>query len=105
MRVASQALYFVYILRSLKDNNYYTGSTSNLVQRIKAHNSGKVASTQKRKPFELVYFEEHQNLIDVRQREKFLKTYQGGKSKYRLVENFSKELLSSYTTARGPAKK
>lgn len=49
--------YFVYVLKSLNDNNFYTGFTSNLFERIQEHNSGKVVSTRYRIPFKLVYYE------------------------------------------------
>src|SRR3990172_2613943 len=47
-------MYYVYALRSLKDNNYYFGQTDNYKRRIGEHNSGKVISTKHRIPFELV---------------------------------------------------
>jgi len=34
---------------------YYVGSTNRLEQRLKEHNSGKVSSTKKYVPFEIVY--------------------------------------------------
>jgi len=49
--------YFVYILRSLKDLNYYTGYTIDFERRLNQHNNGQVTSTKNRIPFELVYFE------------------------------------------------
>jgi len=42
---------FVYLLKSLKDNKKYIGSTNNLKRRIEEHNLGKVLSTRYRKPF------------------------------------------------------
>lgn len=36
-------LHYVYILKSLKDGNFYTGYTSNLEKRISEHNEGLVA--------------------------------------------------------------
>lgn len=51
---------FVYILRSLKDSKKYIGSTINLEQRLKQHNSGQVMSTKQRRPLKLIgyqYFE------------------------------------------------
>lgn len=41
----------VYILKSLKDNKQYIGSTSNLKKRLLAHNKGEVTSTKSRRPF------------------------------------------------------
>ncbi len=89
-------MYFVYILQSLKDDNLYTGCTSDLEERIKAHNSGKVKSTQKRKPFELVYFEEYLTSLEARRRESFLKSYEGGKLKRDLIAGFPKNRLEQF---------
>lgn len=86
--------FFVYILESLKDNKLYTGCTSDICKRLHAHNSGKVKSTQKRRPFKVGYFEEYSTLIEARRRERYLKTLKGGILKRQLVDNFSKELLN-----------
>ena len=94
-------MYFVYILKSIKDNNLYTGSTTDLLKRIKAHNGGKVKSTQRRKPFKVVYFEEHLTSLEARRRESFLKSYEGGKLKQDLVSNFPKDRLTQFSNA-GP---
>lgn len=95
-------MYFVYILKSLRDNNLYTGCTEDISKRLKAHNSGKVKSTQKRKPFALVYFEEYKTLKEARKRENYLKTLKGGRTKHSLIDSFSKELLSKFVNSRGP---
>ena len=92
-------MHFVYILKSLKDNNLYTGCTCNLKKRIKAHNSGKVQSTQKRKPFHVVFFEEYETSIEARRRENFLKTYEGGKLKRQLIASFPKDQLLQFKDA------
>lgn len=47
-------MYYVYILKSIKDNNLYIGRTNNFDRRLKEHNSGKVSSTKSRKPFVLL---------------------------------------------------
>ena len=68
-------VFFVYILRSENDGNFYTGITNNLKQRIKEHNSGKIStpSTKDRKGFKLVYYEIHKSGEGARLREKFWK--------------------------------
>jgi putative endonuclease len=38
--------YYVYILKSLKDGRYYIGSTSDVMARLKFHNSGLQRSTR-----------------------------------------------------------
>ena len=69
--------YYIYILQSEKDSQFYTGYTCNLRERIKIHNDGKVPSTKNRIPFKLVYFEACVNQQDAIHREKYLKTAWG----------------------------
>jgi putative endonuclease len=66
-------MYYVYILKSKKDNNFYIGSTNNLKCRFHEHNSGWVFSTKSRKPFELIYYEAYSAESDARKREMNLK--------------------------------
>ncbi|MCI7238826.1 MAG: GIY-YIG nuclease family protein [Anaerococcus sp.] len=50
--------HFVYMLRC-RDNSLYTGYTTNLEKRLKAHNSGKGAKyTRARRPVSLVFYRE-----------------------------------------------
>ena len=65
---------YVYVLRSLADGQFYVGLTRDLQARLQAHNKGLVASTKRRRPFELVYWEGCLNESDAAQREKYLKT-------------------------------
>ena len=69
--------WYVYVLRSLKDNQFYVGLTRDLPVRVQQHNNGLVASTKKRVPLKLVYWEGSLNRSDVVQREKYLKTAWG----------------------------
>jgi len=66
-------LFFVYILKSDKDQKLYTGSTSDLRKRLKEHNLGLVRSTKLRKPFKIVYYEAYASEKDARHREHNLK--------------------------------
>ena len=65
---------YVYVLRSQVDRQFYVGLTRDLPTRVRAHNDGRVDSTKKRRPFELVYWEGCRNESDAAQREKYLKT-------------------------------
>ena len=65
---------YVYVLRSLKDHQFYVGLTRRLPTRVQQHNDRLVTSTSKRAPFELVYWEGCLNESDAAQREKYLKT-------------------------------
>ena len=71
--LSSQIGGWVYILRSKKDNDLYTGSTNDLRKRVKEHNSGAVRSTKFRRPFELIYYEAYKSEKDARKREQNLK--------------------------------
>lgn len=66
-------VHYVYVLKSVKDKELYTGSTRNLRRRFVDHNNGKVFSTKHRRPLELVYYEAYKSEHDARKREKNLK--------------------------------
>jgi putative endonuclease len=68
---------YVYVLHSLKDNQFYVGLTRDLPVRVQQHNDGLVTSTKKRTPFELVYWEGCLNESDAAQCEKYLKSAWG----------------------------
>jgi putative endonuclease len=69
--------YYVYVLLSEKDNQWYTGYTSDLRQRLKMHQEGKVNSTKNRLPLQLIYFEACIHQQDATRREKYLKSGSG----------------------------
>ena len=66
-------MFFVYILKSKKDENLYIGYTNNLRKRLKEHNLGLVRSTKSRKPFYLVYYEAYSVKEEATKREHNLK--------------------------------
>lgn len=66
-------MFYLYILKSKKDNNLYIGSTNDLRRRLLEHNTGKSFATKSRRPFELRYYESFYNESDVRKRESSLK--------------------------------
>ena len=68
---------YVYVLRSLKDDQFYVGLTRDLPLRVQQHNNGLVTSTKKRVLFELVYSEGCLNENDAARREKYLKSAWG----------------------------
>ncbi len=59
-----------------------------MVERLKAHNDGKVASTKNRRPLKLVYFEACLNQQDATYREKYLKTTYGKRYIKNRIKNF-----------------
>ena len=83
-------MFYVYVLRSALDGNFYIGHTADLRKRLAEHNSGRVQSSRKRVPFELVYYEACRNLSDAIRREKYLKTTYGHRYlKSRLKDDLS----------------
>jgi len=82
--------HYIYILKSKKDNKFYTGYTKNLKLRFEKHKKGKVFSTKNRRPFKLIYFEGCLDQKDATHREKYLKTFYG--------KMFIKNRLKSYLT-------
>ena len=84
-------IYYIYILLSEVDGNYYTGYTNNLKKRVSLHNEGKVKSTKNRRPLKIVYFEGCINQQDATHREKYLKTTYGK----RYIKNRLKEFIKS----------
>ena len=70
-------MFYVYVLKSTKDKQFYVGYTNDLDQRILAHEGGKVYSTRRRRPIELVYYEACRQNRDALRREKYLKTTYG----------------------------
>lgn len=72
-------MYYVYVLESLKDGEFYTGFTDNIERRIKKHNNREEPSTRHRVPFKLIYYEWCIDKKDAIAREKQLKTGRGKK--------------------------
>lgn len=70
-------MFYVYVLKSQKDGEFYTGFTDNLEKRILKHNGGSVLTTKFRRPFELVFLEGGLNKTDALHREIYLKTAWG----------------------------
>jgi len=66
--------YFVYLLEC-RDESLYCGYTNSLMKRVEIHNKGKGAKyTQKRRPVNLVYFEEFESKSGAMKRENELKS-------------------------------
>jgi len=72
-------MFYTYILKSLKDQTYYYGSTENLEERIKIHNSGKERFTKGHKPYKLHYYETFKTRAEAVARERFFKSIDGYK--------------------------
>lgn len=83
-------MFYLYILKSKKDDNLYIGSTNNLRRRLFEHNNGMTKSTQSRRPFELRYYESYFNESDARHREFSLK--KDGRALFQLKNRITKSL-------------
>jgi len=83
-------MWYVYVLKSIKDNKWYTGMTNDLRKRLKEHNSGKSSYTKDRGPYKLIYYEASYNQADTRSRELYLKSGMGK----RYIKNRLKRFLS-----------
>ena len=82
--------WYTYILRSTKNEKWYTGYTRDLRKRFDEHTNGKSIYTKSRGPFTLVYYEACPNEDDAKAREKYLKTGTGE----RYIKNRLKRFLS-----------
>jgi putative endonuclease len=78
--------YFVYILESINFGRIYIGSTSDLILRIKDHNSGGTKSTKPYRPWMLIYSEVYQTKTEATRREWYLKHPKGYMEKKKIVE-------------------
>jgi len=57
MKVCMMSMYYVYLLRSLKDPaKTYIGYTNDLEQRLEKHNSGSSVATADFKPWKIVAY-------------------------------------------------
>ena len=68
-------MYFTYVLHSDKTGRFYTGSTIDLVRRVRDHNAGNTVSTKSGIPWKLVYSEAFPSLREARQREREIKAW------------------------------
>lgn len=69
--------FWVYVLYSLKDRQFYSGTTNALIRRGDQHDRGETCSTHWRRPLIMIYCEGHRSIIDARRREKYFKTDKG----------------------------
>ena len=64
---------YVYLLRSMKDGNFYMGWTTDVNRRLEEHNAGLTRSTKSRRPFKLVGYETYPSSEGAKKRERTLK--------------------------------
>jgi putative endonuclease len=68
-------MYYVYLLRSKKNNQLYFGFTNDLKRRIAEHNKGLSKSTKINAPWELIYYEAFKDQELAEKREQSLKYF------------------------------
>jgi putative endonuclease len=78
-------MYHVYILK-LKDNSYYTGSTSDLEKRLLNHKNGRVKSTKNKRPCQLIHEESYSNRSKAQTREYRIKGWKSRLAIERLIK-------------------
>jgi putative endonuclease len=81
-------MFYVYILKSEKNNSYYIGYCSNIDRRLNQHNKGFVKSTKKYAPWKLVYIEEYKDRIEAMKREKQIKSWKKRCLIEKLIKHF-----------------
>jgi putative endonuclease len=81
-------MWYVYVLKSRKDERFYVGSTDDLKRRLREHNDGACESTLHRRPLDLeAYIAVRQESV-ARALEKYLKSGSG-------VATLQKRILTS----------
>ena len=68
-----KAVFYFYVLQSIRDRNLYFGYSEDLRKRVKDHNGGRVPATKNRRPMECVYYEAYKSEKDARERERQIK--------------------------------
>lgn len=80
-------MYYVYFMKSEKNDKVYVGSTSkNPKIRVTEHNSGSNDWSRHNCPFTLVYYETYHCKEDVKDREDFYKSGFGKQIKYIITD-------------------
>ncbi|MFH1543180.1 MAG: GIY-YIG nuclease family protein [Patescibacteria group bacterium] len=93
-------MYYVYILKSLKDNRTYVGYTHNLSNRMSQHNKGAVITTRHRRPFILVYSESFETQAIAKKKELWWKS---GVGRRVMKKFFQGEKFGARLACRRPA--
>lgn len=97
-------MFYCYILLSSKSHIFYFGSTNDLKNRLKLHNSGEVKSTKSHLPWKLVWYGAFTTEKEARDFEQYFKNGSGKAFAYKrlvseaLKKDFSLGRLSSPKT-------
>jgi len=63
-------MYYVYILESLSNGDYYKGSTENYLKRFEEHNRGESQYTRSQCPWKLIFVQVFTTKTEALKREK-----------------------------------
>jgi putative endonuclease len=66
-------MYYVYILESLVDGDFYKGSTSDYLKRLDSHNRGESRFTRSKLPWKIVFVQQFEGKTEALIQEKKLK--------------------------------
>lgn len=78
-----------YVLRSLKTGRSYVGSTQNIEERLRCHNSGYSKSTKAGIPWILVYSETFASRAEATNKERYWKTGKGRDELARILSSIT----------------
>jgi putative endonuclease len=81
--------YYFYIIQSQTDESYYIGTSRDLTERIERHNQGRSKYTKSKRPWNLVYVEEHPDRSSAMKREYAIKRRKSKDYLANLIEKFS----------------
>ena len=82
-------LYHLYIIQSLIDDSFYVGTAQDLEDRISRHNQGRSKYTKNKRPWDIVYSEEHPDRSSAMKREYAIKRRKSKDYIAKLIEEFS----------------
>lgn len=77
-------MFYVYILRSENNGQYYVGHTDDIEDRVGRHNSGRVIATRKNRPWILFHKEKFTDRASALNRERQVKSWKSRKAIERL---------------------
>jgi len=85
-------MWYVYVIKSLKNERLYVGSTNDIKRRLKEHNDGVGGKyTKDNRPFKLVFYEAFLNKKDAMKDELFFKTGYGREVLKTKLKNYLQE--------------
>ena len=85
-------MWYVYVIKSLKNERLYVGSTNDIKRRLKEHNDGVGGKyTKDNRPFKWVFYEAFLNKKDAMKDELFFKTGYGREVLKTKLKNYLQE--------------